>query len=376
MGGGWSNGTYKEIQEPTEISDGVFEGGDVWTPKTVAPAGSCSVVVVLYYKDCVNTCMTDWSKESGNKFSEQYAAAFYWSIVTLTTLGYGDITPANHDERLFCVYAMLMGASIFAYSVTNMCTLVYNLNPAEVYFRTRKDELNDYLEFLHIPKSLRQRVEDFYKFKVERSEVVVYNESLIMKDMSKTMQEDVKYFILSELINMVPFFEEDSPVVGGKRFLAAVAVRLESAPMAPLETIVKEGDIATKMYLISRGVVKCTSTNSDFGEQDLVDGSIFGASALFRPSMYGFTASVVEYVDMYTLSKYEFDEVLEIFNRDKTEFEKIAIAEGLTESREDAADAAAAAPLMDLKKDIEELRTQITLQTAYIKVLTTPQAAD
>ena len=96
------------------------------------------------YCTCMNKCMSC-------PRIEQYVASLYWSLVTMTTLGYGDITPTNNSERAFCIYAMLVGACIFAYSVTNMCTLVHNLNPSLVYFRNRVDQLNDLMEFMRLP---------------------------------------------------------------------------------------------------------------------------------------------------------------------------------------------------------------------------------
>ncbi len=39
--------------------------------------------------------------------------------------------------------SMLIGASCFAYGITNMCSLLYNLNHREVAYRDEVDELND-----------------------------------------------------------------------------------------------------------------------------------------------------------------------------------------------------------------------------------------
>lgn len=341
---------------------------------------SDSYWVELLGAACVSRCQTEIAEATGAKFSLQYSTAFYWSIVTLTTLGYGDITPASHSERGFCTVAMLIGASIFAYSVTNMCTLVHNLNPAEVFFRTRRDELNDYLEFLKTTKSLRQRVQDFYNFKVFRSDVVVYNQDLILTDMSLTMQEDVKYIILEELLLQVPFLKTEwtqNPKTfqekENRRFLSTIATRLETAPMAPTEIIVNEGDIATSMHVIGRGVAACTKKVEGATErvQTLSDGSVFGAGSLFRPTKYGFTVVVEEYVDLYSLSKYDFAEVLDLFNKDLQYFENIAEAEALTEKDSNAKlEQKPAVFEEDVDSEIAFLRKQIKLQSTYIATLT------
>jgi len=68
---------------------------------------------------------------------QQYIAALYWSVMTITTIGYGDLVrvawcwtcavgsypsrlvlfqiPQSHGERILATMCMLLGASIYAY---------------------------------------------------------------------------------------------------------------------------------------------------------------------------------------------------------------------------------------------------------------------
>ena len=47
-----------------------------------------------------------------NNMLQQYLSALYWAITTLTSVGYGDITPQNDWELLFCVVCMILGTFI------------------------------------------------------------------------------------------------------------------------------------------------------------------------------------------------------------------------------------------------------------------------
>jgi len=42
-----------------------------------------------------------------------YLAAFYYSLTTMTSIGYGEITPRNDSERLFAVFLEIVGAIIY-----------------------------------------------------------------------------------------------------------------------------------------------------------------------------------------------------------------------------------------------------------------------
>lgn len=42
----------------------------------------------------------------------QYIAAWYWAIMTMSSVGFGDILPQTDAERLVAAFVMLMGAWI------------------------------------------------------------------------------------------------------------------------------------------------------------------------------------------------------------------------------------------------------------------------
>ena len=50
----------------------------------------------------------DWSTAS---VTEQYLLTLYWSVTTVTTVGYGDVLPASHGERIYVIAAMLVGGA-------------------------------------------------------------------------------------------------------------------------------------------------------------------------------------------------------------------------------------------------------------------------
>ena len=70
---------------------------------------------------------------------ERYVLGFYWAIVTIGTVGYGDILPVTHNERIFGTIAALIGGICFSYSLGSITQLIQKSNGSakrfEVLFR-------------------------------------------------------------------------------------------------------------------------------------------------------------------------------------------------------------------------------------------------
>ena len=108
-----------------------------WMPAEGLPTWSR----VLRQEAIAGTSSYDDSKEF-----EAYFTSWYWALTTMSTIGYGDVSPTNVLERVFACLVMLFGNVVFAYGITNVVTAIANSDRASRDFEQRLDYLNTYVE--------------------------------------------------------------------------------------------------------------------------------------------------------------------------------------------------------------------------------------
>lgn len=67
----------------------------------------------------------------------QYVAAFYWTIQTLTTVGYGDIPPENLAEWIISSIWMLIGIAFYSFAVGYLSTILTNFGQGSSLFQVK-----------------------------------------------------------------------------------------------------------------------------------------------------------------------------------------------------------------------------------------------
>ena len=76
---------------------------------------------------------------------DRWVACLYWTIMTITTVGYGDIMMKRTSERVYAILCMFLGAVLFAYMMSNVAQLVRDMDATSTAMRQRMDSINNYM---------------------------------------------------------------------------------------------------------------------------------------------------------------------------------------------------------------------------------------
>jgi hypothetical protein len=234
---------------------------------------------------------------------DQYINSLYWSLTTMTTVGYGDITPSTPLETAFTMVAMVVGVSIYAYIVGNMATLVANLDRSAQLFRERMDSINDYMRFREIPPALQFRVRCYYDYVWARNKGV--DEDDILSGLPHPLRVELNLFLHREVLAKVPLFQGVE-----QGFINSLVMMLKPMISVPGDYIIRYHEVGKEMFFITNGQVDVVGPDGETIYATLGEGSFFGEIALLFHEKR--TASVISsrYCDLFRLDKEDMEAVV------------------------------------------------------------------
>lgn len=94
------------------------------------------IVAIMYAEDMKGTWIeaTNMTKKS---VTERYIIALYWSVTTITTVGYGDISGTNIAERVFMSFMMLAGVISFSIANGALASIIQNYDQSNAEYEER-----------------------------------------------------------------------------------------------------------------------------------------------------------------------------------------------------------------------------------------------
>ncbi|CAI6008973.1 unnamed protein product [Closterium sp. NIES-65] len=87
----------------------------------------------------------------------RYFTSLYWSVITMATIGYGDVHPVNPREMVFAMAYISFDLVLSAYLVGNITAMVVKGSNTTRY-REKMSALIKYMNRNHLPHSLRQQM--------------------------------------------------------------------------------------------------------------------------------------------------------------------------------------------------------------------------
>lgn len=120
--------------------------------------------VAILSKDYDSTLNTWLDSIEHKNYQIIYLYSLYWSIVTMMTVGYGDITPKNPFEVFFSMLALMVGCAVYGYNLNSIGMILQKIYKENNDFHENISIISGFMDRKKIDKDLNMRVREYLKF--------------------------------------------------------------------------------------------------------------------------------------------------------------------------------------------------------------------
>lgn len=264
------------------------------------------VVMVAHWAACVWIVLGSgnlFDNEAGinpdNKIPDMfrhYVRSLYWATTTITTIGYGDLTPKDTKQTLYTMLMQLLGAGLYGYVIGNIASLIANMDVARAQYLEKIERIGTFMKFKKIPPEMQQEIRNYYSYLWDTRRG--YDEKAVLAELPRPLIEKVSLYLLQQMIEKVPIFQGASPDL-----IRQIVVSLKPEVYTPGDYVFRRGDLGHTMYFIARGQVQVVSDDGATVYATLKEGNFFGEIALLMSMPRTASVRATDFTDLYSLDK-------------------------------------------------------------------------
>ncbi|KAK1287000.1 Potassium channel KOR1 [Acorus calamus] len=237
---------------------------------------------------------------------KRYLTSLYFAIVTMATVGYGDIHAVNLREMVFVMIYVSFDMILGAYLIGNMTALIVKGSKTE-RFRDKMKDLIKYMNRNRLEKDIRDQIKGHVRLQYESS----YTDASVLQDIPVSIRAKISQSLYRPDIEKVPLFKGCS-----SEFINQIVIRLHEEFFLPGEVIVEQGNAIDQLYFICYGVLEGVGIGEDGSEETVLrmePNCSFGEIAVLCNIPQPYTVRVCELCRLLRIDKQSFTNILEIF---------------------------------------------------------------
>lgn len=176
-----------------------------------------------------------------------YTYAVYWTVTTLTTVGYGDIYAGNIGEKVFNIFFMLFNIGFTSYIIGNMTNLIVHGAIRTYLLRDNIREISRYATKNRLTEGLREQLMAHVELKYR---TIQLQQDQVLADLPKAIRTSIGCHLFQNLVESTYLFKGFP-----QDFIMELVSELKAEYFPPKVDIILENDIPTDFYIVVAGEV-------------------------------------------------------------------------------------------------------------------------
>ncbi|NP_001263209.1 potassium voltage-gated channel subfamily H member 5a [Danio rerio] len=293
--------------------------------------------------------------EGGPSKHTLYISSLYFTMTSLTTIGFGNIAPTTDGEKIFSVAMMMVGSLLYATIFGNVTTIFQQMYTNTNRYHEMLNNVRDFLKLYQVPKGLSERVMDYIVSTWAMTKGI--DTEKVLSICPKDMRADICVHLNRQVFNEHPAFR-----LASDGCLRSLAVEFQTTHCAPGDLIFHAGESVDTLCFVVSGSLEVIQDDEVIAI--LGKGDVFGDVFWKESSLAHACANVraLTYCDLHVIRRDALLKVLEFYTAFANSFSRNLILTCNLRKR------IVFRKIADVKKEEEERRHQKNEVTLSIPV--------
>lgn len=178
---------------------------------------------------------------------EQYTTTLYFTLTTVSTVGYGDIVPTNTYEILMVIAIMIFGATVFGYIVANVSSLMNTFDISESRVTNKISEVTEYLTEKGASRIMSKRIIKHFRHVLHQSSA--FDEQAILLRLPLHISRKMISYQHSMTLSLIAIFQ----YIESRGVILFLFRKMNSICYDSGYHIINEGTAATEVVFFTSG---------------------------------------------------------------------------------------------------------------------------
>ncbi|XP_042165771.1 potassium voltage-gated channel subfamily H member 8-like [Oncorhynchus tshawytscha] len=206
---------------------------------------------------------------SGPSLRSVYIASLYFTLSSLTSVGFGNVSANTDAEKIFSICTMLIGALMHALVFGNVTAIIQRMYSRWSQYHTRTKDLKDFIRVHHLPQGLKQRMLEYFQTTWSVNNGIDSNE--LLKDFPDELRSDITMHLNKEILELSLFAS------ASRGCLRSLSLHIKTTFCAPGEYLLRQGDALQAIFFVCSGsmeVLKDGMVLAILGKGDLIGANM------------------------------------------------------------------------------------------------------
>lgn len=275
---------------------------------------ACIWHYISYINPLEETTWISYYNLSHEIWWKKYIHSYYFVVVVMNTVGFGDIVPQNYTEKIYAIFFIYVACGMFAYTINSIGIIVQDINKGKKIFKRNLHLINGYMKQKNISFDLRVRIRKYFEYIWKEERIHNEEETLgIINKLSKALKDELLFQGNGTILKKIPLFFKNFT----QDTLRKLVYEMKELNFTPGEVIFAPNEIDdNSLFIVRKGEVELYVETPKFLDpitivRKVKENEVFGEFSFFSWKERECFARSASFTSLFIITQKDFLNIIQ-----------------------------------------------------------------